>query len=268
VQFDQGTAGGRDESQVLLAGDWHGNVGWVQRVIPAVRRSAPGARTILHVGDFGFWPERRGKGFLSSVDYWSRIAGIERVLVTPGNHEHWPSLVQSFDAKPGEAVQLSEVVWALPRGFRFTIGGRTFLSFGGAASVDYEDRTEGRDWWPEEMPTEHEVDVAIAGGPVDVLITHETVNGGTAAVEQIIATNPQAWGDEALAYSARSRALVTRLWDGVRPKILVHGHLHCADAITLPDGRRVYSLGSDRQDNNFGLLQTGELDWGWILIPR
>ena len=37
---------------------------------------------------------------------------------------------------------------------------------------------------------------------------------------------------------------------------------------TLPDGRRVYSLGCDRQDGNLGLLQTGELEWDWLQIPR
>ena len=268
LQFDHVADEDLNESQVLFAGDWHGNIGWVQKVLPFIRRSAPGLRTILHVGDFGFWPERQGKGFLGAVDYWSAKAGIEHILVTPGNHEHWPMLTERFAASPGEAVQMSAVTWALPRGFRFSIGGRTLLSFGGAASVDFEDRRLGRDWWPEEMPTDRDVELAIAGGPVEILITHEAVNGGTPAVDQILTENPQGWGDEALDYAARSRGLVTRVWDAVHPEVLVHGHLHRADGISLPDGRRVFSLGCDQQDKNLALVQTGDLKWQWLQTPR
>jgi hypothetical protein len=65
------------------------------------------------------------------------------------------------------------------------------MSFGGAASVDYEDRTENRDWWATEAPSDRDVAQAIAGGRVDVLLTHETVDGGTHQVERILRSNPK-----------------------------------------------------------------------------
>jgi hypothetical protein len=252
------------ETRVAIAGDWHGNVMWVQTAIPALHRAAPDVRTILHAGDFGIAPERRGKTFLSTVDYWSGAAGIERVLVTPGNHEDWERIDRRFASQPGEAIRLSETVWVLPRGYRFALAGRTFMSFGGAASLDFAYRRAGRTWWPAEMPTAEEVAAAIVGGNVEVLIAHETIDGGTAKVESVIRSNPLDWHDEALAYSRRSRGLVTEVWEGVRPDIFIHGHFHAADRIDLPTGQRVVSLGSDRQKKNIGLLNLSDLAWSWL----
>jgi hypothetical protein len=252
------------ETRVAIAGDWHANVLWVQKAIPALHRAAPDVRTILHAGDFGILPERRGKGFLASVDYWCVAAGIERVLVTPGNHEDWSRLDQRFASRPGEAIRLSETVWVLPRGFRFTLAGRTFMSFGGAASLDFADRRAGRTWWPTEMPTAEDVAAAIVDGNVEVLIAHDTIDGGTAKVESVIRSNPLDWDDDALAYSRRSRGLVTEVWEGVRPDIFFHGHLHVADRIELPTRQRIVSLGSDRQRKNIGLLTLDSLTWSWV----
>jgi hypothetical protein len=252
------------ETRVAIAGDWHGNVLWVQTAIPALRRAGPDIKTILHAGDFGIAPERRGKGFLATVDYWCKSSGIERVLVTPGNHEDWGRLDQRFASRPGEAIRLSEVVWVLPRGFRFALAGRTFLSFSGAASLDFASRRAGHTWWSAEMPTAEEVAAAVKGGPVEVLITHETINGGSAKVEAVLNSNPMGWDEAALEYSRASRRLITALWLGIEPDLLFHGHLHTADRIQLENGQRVISLGSDGQRKNIGLLDLSNLNWTWM----
>ncbi|WP_354025928.1 hypothetical protein [Conyzicola nivalis] len=105
---------------------------------------------------------------------------------------------------------------------------------------------------------------AVAGGPVDVLITHETIDGGTAKVEAVLRSNPQRWDEAALEYSRRSRRLVTALWGGVIPDLFIHGHLHTADRVELPTGQRIVSLGSDRQKKNIGVIHLGDLAWTWI----
>lgn len=48
---------------------------------------------------------------------------------------------------------------------------------GGAFSVDYHHRTEGKDWWPNEEPTQEEAEKLVAGGPLDILITHDAPSG-------------------------------------------------------------------------------------------
>jgi hypothetical protein len=258
------------ETQVALAGDWHGNVNWIGKAIPSIARNArnaPGAKTILHVGDFGLWADARGQKFLDAVDFWCCRAGITRVLVTPGNHEDWNWLDREFDSQPGRPVALSSVVEVLPRGYRFEIGGRTFVSFGSAASVDFETRSRGVDWFPSEMPTEEDVIHAVSGGRADVLLTHETIDGGTAASEALLRNNPMQWSPAALEYSSRSRALVTGIWTEIRPSLLAHGHMHAADEITLPSGQQVISLGRDGQAKNLALLELPTLRWRWIQEP-
>lgn len=92
-----------------MAGDWHGNVSHVASIIPAITREFPETRTVLHVGDFGIWPER-GSGFLGTVSYWAKSAGIQRVLVTPGNYEYYPRINDALASHPGAAVQLNDVI--------------------------------------------------------------------------------------------------------------------------------------------------------------
>lgn len=252
------------ETQVAVAGDWHGNINWVQKAIPALARAVPGTQTILHAGDFWMHRSIKGRTYLDAIDFWCKRSGITRILVTPGNHEDWDYLDDEFAAMPGIPVPLSPYVSVLARGFRFTLAGTSFLSFGGAASVDYSRRRVGHDWFLTEAPTDADVAAAIAGGPVDVLLTHDTVNGGTAATESLLRTNPMGWPAEALVYSAESRNRVTEVWDAVGARLLLHGHMHVADRITLPDDRRVISLQRDEHDKNIGLLNLQTLAWEWV----
>jgi hypothetical protein len=253
----------QEEPRVAVAGDWHGNTPWMQAVIQKLALEAADVRTILHAGDFGIWPGRRGARYLELVDEACAAAGIQRILLTPGNHDDWEQLDSHFTASPGRPARLSESVWALPRGHRFQIGARTFLSFGGAASVDFEFRQPGVDWWLSEVPTDDDVSQASAEGPVDVLITHETIDGGTPAVQHMLRSNAHGWSAEALAYSSSSRSRVTQLWAAIQPPVLLHGHMHIPDQVTLDDGRRVYSLGADGDPRNFGYLRLDDLSWTW-----
>jgi hypothetical protein len=252
------------ETRVAVAGDWHANTMWVQSILPALHSAAPDVRTVLHAGDFGFLPGRTGKGFLNAVDAQCAASGIEQILVTPGNHDDWDRLNARFAARPGHPIRLTDAVWALPRGFRFALGGRTFLSFGGAASLDFAYRRARGTWWPAEMPTAEHVAATVDGGPVEVLVTHEAVDGGTSKVEAVLVSNPMDWDEDSLAYSRASRRLISTLWVGVEPKLLFHGHLHAADCVRLANGQRIVSLGCDRQRKNIGVLDLADLAWSWI----
>lgn len=238
------------DTTVAVAGDWHGNAGWVGRAIPALGQIAPEVDTILHVGDF--WPTPQ---LCSAIDTWCGQSGIARVLVTLGNHEPYGDLTPLLDAHRWHAVRLSESVWVLPRPFRFTVAGIPFLSLGGAASVDAAWRVPGRDWWPDEAITDGQVEAAIEGGPATVMITHESPS--TTPVEsvlRILSSNPLGFPPRSLAYSAASREQVGRVWDAVRPSVLFHGHMHAPGVGATTDGREVVSLGMDDQPGNLALL--------------
>lgn len=182
-----------------------------------------------------------------SVDFWSVRAGIERVLVTLGNHEPYDEYAPLLDAHPGHAVRVSDVVWLLPRPWRFEVFGREFLSLGGAASVDRRWRTEGKDWWPQERILDEQVEAACSR-PADVMITHESPGDSPVdAVSQLLASNPGGFPADALAESAASRAQVSRVWNSVHPELLLHGHMHVSGQGQTADGRRVVSLGRLRR---------------------
>ncbi|MFD4957750.1 metallophosphoesterase [Microbacterium sp. NPDC058389] len=249
------------EPSVVVAGDWHGNRGWIAQAIPAAART--GARTMLHLGDFGFWPQE-SDDLLADVDYWvastrrsAKEPGIKRILVTPGNHEDWSDLAALFDAEPGHAVRASSSVWVLPRGFRFTIRNRSLLSFGGAASLDFSERVPGKVWWPSELPSVTAAEEAASSGQVDVLLTHDTGALHGPGIRKILTRRETGRSPAARAYSSYSRELVTAVLTGTRPSLHLHGHYHCRDsAAQVIDSSmlRVESLAMDGQPGNLVLV--------------
>ncbi|WP_336640893.1 metallophosphoesterase [Microbacterium sp. USHLN272] len=133
------------DRRVAVCGDWHGNVGWIRtlsRILPAL---APDLTTILQLGDWWIDPD--------VVDEALADTKIDRIYVTLGNHEPWDQVARVVDANSA-AVRVSELTWLLSRPARLTIGGRSVVSLGGAASVDRLWRIAGAGWWPDESITD------------------------------------------------------------------------------------------------------------------
>ena len=237
----------QDQVTIGVAGDWHGNTRWAVHALAEFHGA--GVSTVWHLGDFGLWPN--GSDYLDAVEDACARLGIT-ILVTPGNHEDYGQL-------PGRAhatTQVRDHIAFLPRGHRFTVNGWAVLSFGGAPSVDFEYRVEGLSWWPAELPAEEEVDAAIAGGPCDILLLHDSSNApqATEAVARILRSG-SGLSERALAYARVGRERTTRLRAGVRPHMTLHGHYHVADIAKHGDGSWTVSLGADGADGNLGLLR-------------
>lgn len=213
--------------------------------------------TILHVGDF--WPS---DDFCKTVDYWCERAGIARILVTLGNHEPWDHATPLLNGQPGMALRISSAVWVLPRPARFALFGREVLSLGGASSVDRSWRSEGVDWFPEELITEKMEQDAIAGGPADVLLTHESPEvEAVAEVKAVLARNRGDFPIDALKASVAQRERVDRVRAAVSPQVHLHGHMHLFDERVLDGGRRVISLNRDGAAGNVGILDLATLEF-------
>lgn len=233
--------------RVAVVGDIHGNFRWLDILAGSVRRLAPDVTTMLQLGDWWMDP--------STTDEAVDGTAIERIYVTLGNHEPWGQITPLFEANPGCAIRVSDVTWLLPRPARLTIGGRSVLSLGGAASVDKAWRQEGVSWWKDEEVTREHVAAAIAGGPADLMLTHESpARTPVRAVQEILRTNPFGFPDDAIADSATSRARVAKVWNIVYPELLIHGHMHAPGGGQTEDGLRVASLGQDGQQGNLGFL--------------
>ena len=158
----------RGETIVALAGDWHGNYAWAERALRHLKDRGVG--TIYHLGDFGIWPSQNRDWYLEKLNNLCHVLDMY-IWVTPGNHENWDWLdaihgvdngVAPHQILPGRVG--TQRLLVLPRGYRWSHAGRTFLSLGGAPSVDYSMRTAGQDWFLGEIiPAEVADTVASAG---------------------------------------------------------------------------------------------------------
>lgn len=83
-----------------------------------MRRHDPTLRTIPKLGDYSF--DHSGSG-THVLDYRANRVGIECILVTLGNHEEWGRITTAQETESGKAIRVSDVVWLLPRPFRFRI---------------------------------------------------------------------------------------------------------------------------------------------------
>lgn len=102
------------------------------------------------------------------------------VCFIDGNHEnhHALNLYPVVEFHGGKAHKLRDNVYHLMRGEIFSFEGKTYWTFGGAASVDKIRRTPGISWWPEEVPSMEEMEhgletLASHGNKVDYIITHQ-----------------------------------------------------------------------------------------------
>lgn len=243
---------------VALAGDWHGNTDWAQNTLAAVARLR--ITRVYHLGDFGIWPGPAGERYLDRIHLACRRYGLD-IWVTPGNHEDWDQI----DALGREGMsRIRPTIRVLQRGFRWDDGGLSFVSLGGAPSIDFEHRTEGASWWRAEMISEREAREVATEGPADVMLAHDAPDNGTDAVERIIRTpaDQSPWSAAGLRYAAEGRKLMNIAFAGVRPKLFAHGHYHAVDD-TDRGATRFLSLGCDGQQGNLALLRLSDLAVSW-----
>jgi hypothetical protein len=254
-----------------LMGDTHGNAGVVVRALETF--AAEGVEKILHVGDFGFWPGKHGRIFLSLVN--TALARRNQVLyVTPGNHEDYTFLNTLFAREDGWLEARSHILVA-PRGHRWTWEGVSFVSLGGAPSVDRRWRVESMrrvadsppSWWPEEAITAEDVERTIQGGYADVMVAHDAPLG-VSQIESRIALNPHGFHPDDLAYAYEGRQKMSQVVDVVRPKIFFHGHYHFPvdDRLEIfnentgqDDTVRIVGLDADGKPASTGVLSLPDL---------
>lgn len=100
-------------------------------------------------------------------------------LFIDGNHDNHELLAEYPVSMwhGGKVHEIDDGIIHLMRGQIFDIEGETFFTFGGANSIDKDDRAEGISWWPEELPSYEEIEEAKrnlekADYHVDYVLTH------------------------------------------------------------------------------------------------
>lgn len=131
---------------------------------------------LIILGDVGLcWDDGR-------KDAWVRNQ-LQKLPVTTlwldGNHENFPLLAEYPKKRwHGGYVHVNAPdLLHLMRGYSYEIEGRLFWVFGGGSSVDKAYRTQGIDWWPQEMPSEEEYRRGLQslkehGYRADYILTH------------------------------------------------------------------------------------------------
>jgi len=249
--------------RILVAGDWHGNEEWARSVIrraSGLLTSEP-RRLILHLGDFGIWPDRAGQAYLTRIAAAVAEAGAELWFID-GNHEDF-GLLARLDAEgvTGDGrVRIRPGLYHLPRGYRWAWHGRSWLGCGGGVSLDKAERTPGADWWPDEEITAAQAAAISAAGHADVLASHDCPAG----VRHDFGRPPPGWDAADLARNDAHRRRLQGLVDAVQPAYVMHGHLHRAYQRVCDFGYgpvQVTGLAADGRLANFAVLDVAAMRW-------
>lgn len=246
--------------RILLTGDTHGNVRWFSsHVFKTAKKHR--CDLIFQVGDFGIWPGREGQSYLAALEGWAKHYNIP-IWFIDGNHEDFDQLYELPVGVDG-LRKVREHITHVPRGHRWEWGGRRFLACGGATSIDVAYRLPRVSWWPQEAITTAEVDLCVAGGAADVMITHDApldvdVHGrhGLDPADLPLTIRNAAYGN---------RLALQHIVDAARPSLLIHGHWHVEDdhaVVRSADGRpmRVVSLNADGGASPQGIGHCAVLD--------
>lgn len=206
--------------RIMFAGDWHMNPGWA--VNAAVHAHEQGADVIIHAGDFGYTFRPK---FLLALGTVLEDLGI-KLLFVDGNHDDHHYLAQIPVDDNGLRPIYTPHIWHLPRGFRWTWDGITFLALGGAHSVDRQWRLHsGAMWHPEERITAGQATEAAAAGHADIMITHDCpARIIIPGIDDRI--GPPPFPPSEIRTSDQHRDRIGGVADIVQPHLLIHGHYH------------------------------------------
>jgi hypothetical protein len=186
-----------------------------------------------------------------------------------GNHDNIALLRRSYTgADAAGFIRVRDRLSYAPRGLRWTWDGVRFAALGCAYSVDKAWRlkeealaqakvdrrndyrlragapvrpesTAGTMWFPDGEITDEEAAAMVeAGGDVEVLVTHDKPRGSAPG-----------WDRKDFADCMPNQDRISRVAAAVRPRLLVHGHLHhrYTDHVRVDGDRwmRVEGLGAD-----------------------
>lgn len=255
--------------KIGLLGDTHGKA---KVVLTALQRfKNQGITDIVQVGDFGFWPGTHGQTFLTYVNNVLLKNG-QTLYVTPGNHEDYKQ-INALHVHEDGWMRARPRILVAPRGHRWEWNGKSFVSLGGAPSVDraWRVRAQRRDgfpvWWAEEDITDEDMVKTMAGGYADVMITHDAPLG-VSQVEMGIAGNPHGFEAEDIKYADQGRQKMLNVVDVVHPKLLVHGHYHFMvddklelfnEKTGLDDEVHIIGMNADGEPGTLGVLNLEDL---------
>ncbi len=209
-----------------MAGDVHGNTTHMRYLIDVARDQ--GCDRIFQLGDFGAWEHMSdGRQFMDKVANYARKNAV-LVYFLDGNHDKTSLVLEKYGNSPDHEGFLQVRNWILysPRGHRWTWDEVSFISLGGAYSVDKDYRVKvleaqgsgkpERYWFPEEEMTDEDMaKILLDVTPVDVMLAHDKPRCSVPTWNR--KDIPECWPNQ-----DRLQMAVKAL----TPAHFYHGHLH------------------------------------------
>lgn len=152
---------------------------------------------LIVAGDYGaLWSGDADDDEL--LDWWEDRPWT--TLFVDGNHENF-ELLEALPRRSWHGGLVGEArpsVLHLRRGQLFDLDGLRVWTMGGAVSEDRFWRKEGRNWWPQELPSQDEREAALAaldqaGWRVDCVLTHEGPTRAILALYETDENEMNAW---------------------------------------------------------------------------
>ena len=173
----------RRKHKLYVTGDTHGETGRFEYPGFVYNRDLHEGDILFVCGDFGYvnndsFHERLFLRYLAEEKPYT-------ICFVDGNHENFDLLelypVESWMGGKVHIIKRNEAGEAkiihLMRGQVFEIYGKKIFTFGGGYSVDKYMRRQGISWWPQEMPTDEEMEEGNRNlkkhdYTVDIILTH------------------------------------------------------------------------------------------------
>jgi hypothetical protein len=201
---------------ILAMGDVHRDFGALNAFLNKKR-----PEIVLQCGDFGFWPREplseiygRNNPNYPKERPRPKVPDGTNVFWCDGNHEDFQELGLR------ETDELWPNVHYMPRGSLLDLpDGRRVMFFGGAASIDRENRTLGIDWFFDEAICDADVRNLDYEGPVDIVISH------TCPREFALGIRNKSLG----YFYDSSRHALSYVLEHYRPSLWYFGHWHFYD---------------------------------------
>lgn len=212
---------------VLVLGDCHAAWPWLGAALSVLQPDI-----CLVAGDFGWWPK-----LLPLPHTVLPPVLLERTELhfLDGNHEDHPALRRAAPRGCFEPVELAPRIIYHPRGSVMRLpDGRTVFFAGGGKSVDRAFRTEGRDWFAEEVLVREDLPSELPRA--DVVISH-TLPAAFGVKKFLGKRLPPERFDVSPDPGC---AVLDAVLEACRPALWLGGHFHreLAGEYTHADGRR------------------------------
>lgn len=237
-----------------IAGDWHGNHPWIRFALEQLQRA--GATHVMQLGDFGVFTIDDNR-FVNDEAAARNLV----VFVTLGNHENYDlldaELVPSRRFEGWLQFEGMDAVQYAPRPHTWMWHGRSFMSMGGANSIDVNYRTPGESWWKQEQITDEQVRAASEVGQVDVVFAHDVFMSAQ------ISTGGGTWTQAERVYANGSRRKLMPVAESARPVLWLHGHHHQWTSTTNNIGEatvQTQCLNMDGTAENLAVLDLATLE--------